>query len=122
MSRHRGVSTLQAEPAMVRAVTVALVLAGSLGFTWAADVNADTVTALAIALGFLVPLVQGVWTRYAVTANAKVVARVSTSTGTVVAGDAAVAPTGTELAVRDNPGDLQAPAVLPVQVKPELLA
>lgn len=95
----KGLTLPQAEPAMVRAIVVALLLLASLGFSWAADVDPETITAWAVALGFLVPILQGLWTRYGSTANAKVVARVTTG-GQVVAGDAAVIPTGTELAVR----------------------
>lgn len=86
----------QAEPAMVRAVVVALAFLASLGIGWAADVDADTITVWALVLGGALPVLQGLWTRYGVTANAKVLARV-TSDRRVVAGDAAVEPTGTEV-------------------------
>lgn len=66
------------------------------------------------AVGLVVVLVLA---RPAVTANAKVIARV-TNDGKVVAGDAAVTPTGTELAAQRH---ADAPTVVgPVEVKPSL--
>lgn len=106
----------KAEPAMVRAITVALALLASLGFSWAADVDPDTIVLLALVLPPLAAVAQGLWTRYAVTANAKVVARVTTQ-GQVVAGDAAVIPTGTELGARQTATGTR---LEPVAVKPEL--
>lgn len=122
---------LQAEPTLVRAVTVALAFLASLGIGWAADVDADTIATWAIVAGVALPILQGLWTRYVVTPNAKVLARVTTS-GRVIAGDAAVEPTGTEVdqpAVRkqgtsDSPVGYSGPApvIASVAVKPGLVA
>lgn len=119
--RHlRALPTIKAEPAMVRAVATVLALLASFGLTWAADVTPEQQALIVAALTILAPLLQGLWTRYAVTANAKVVARVSTSQGAVVAGEAALAPTGsTVYTVTDANDDL---AVVELAVRPELVA
>lgn len=97
--KHRSLSTTQADPAMVRAIVVAVfVLLAALGIGWAADPSPELVGALVVLGAPLVALMQGLWTRYAVTANAKVIARVTTA-GDVVAGDAAAQPTGAGLSV-----------------------
>lgn len=85
----------RAEPALVRGVIVAVLgLLATLGVSWAADVSKETIGYLVGVGVVVVPLAQALWTRYGVVAAAKVVARLSTSTGTVVAGEAASAPTG----------------------------
>lgn len=115
-----GLSLPEAEPAVVRGIVVGLALLASLGIGWAADVDADTITLWALVVGPLVPVLQALWTRYGVTANAKVVARVSTSTGTVVAGDAALVPTGRELVLTGE--ELAgAPVLQDVTVRPDLV-
>lgn len=120
----------EANPAMVRAVTVAVAFLASLGIGWAANVDGDTIATWAIVAGVVLPILQGLWTRYVVTPNVKVLARVTTD-GRVVAGDAAVEPTGTEVdrvanrlqGSSDNPiqYDGPAPTRAVVSVKPELL-
>lgn len=114
-----GLALPEAEPAVVRGIVVGLALLASLGISWAADVDADTITLWALVVGPLIPVAQALWTRYGVTANAKVVARVSTSTGTVVAGDAAAEPTGEQLPVASPAAG--APAGVAVTVRPELV-
>lgn len=118
MKRTNGLTLPEAEPAVVRGIVVAVALLASMGVGWAADVDADTITVWALAAAPLVPILQALWTRYATVPNAKVVARVSKSQGVVVAGDAAVTPTGDELETYAAPG---APAVTQVRVRPELL-
>lgn len=122
MTTRKPFTLPEAEPALVRGIAVALALLASLGIGWAADVEADTITVWALAIGPLIPILQALWTRYAVTPNAKVVARVSRSQGTVVAGDAAEVPTGHEL--HYDPDPMAHPAAVPVVtvgVRPELL-
>lgn len=101
MTKHRAprkhLPHTKTEPAVTRgAVVAALTLLSGLGVTWAGDLDRDQIAALAVVGSILVPLLQGLWTRFAVTANAKVIARVTTGGG-VVAGDAAVSPTGSAL-------------------------
>jgi hypothetical protein len=96
--RNKGkvIPLFKAEPAMVRAVVMVLGLLAWLGFGWAADVDQETITSVAIVAGLLVPIVQGLWTRFVVTPSAQVAVKVTPS-GRVIAGDAAVEPTGTEV-------------------------
>lgn len=97
MNKHKGLRKSQTEPSMIRAGVVAVLgLLASLGFSWAAHVDKGTLTAIVAVITVLLPLLQGAWTRFAVTANAKVVSRVTTD-GHVVAGEAALAPTGSRL-------------------------
>lgn len=120
----------KAEPALVRAVTVALAFLASLGVSWAADVDKGTVTTIAVVLGVLLPILQGLWTRYVVTPKAQVLAQV-TASGRVIAGDAAVEPTGTEVdqpkvrhqGTSEHPVRYSGPAptIAAVAVKPELV-
>lgn len=113
---HKKLSKTQSEPALVRGAVVAvLALLGSLGFGWATHVDATLVTGLVVAA---IALAQALWTKFAVTANAKVVTRVTTD-GQVVAGDAAVAPTGTPVSTQAT--NRAYPVVAPVAVKPELV-
>jgi hypothetical protein len=94
------------EPALVRGVVVAvLALLSTLGVTWA-DVDKKTLGLIVAVLVAVLHLAQALWTRRAVTPNAKVVARVSPSKEAVVAGEAAAVPTGEPLAVYDV-GDVQ---------------
>lgn len=87
------------EPAVKRGVIIAvLTLLASLGIGWAADPSAETIGAIATVAGFLVPILQGLWTRFAVTPNAQVLAQVKPS-GEVVAGEAAPVTTGAPVAV-----------------------
>ncbi|WP_228941857.1 hypothetical protein [Nocardioides sp. Leaf374] len=93
--RRKKLTKAQAEPALVRAIAMVLALLASLGLGWAADLDAETVATVVVVVG---PVVQWLWTRYAVTPNAKVIARTTTD-GQVVAGEAATAPAGTVLPV-----------------------
>lgn len=116
--RSRRVGKVEGNPTVVRGAVVAvLTLLAGLGVTWAADVDSATVDAVVVLLGVLSPLVATLWARYAVTPNAKVVARVTTE-GDVVAGDASTVVTGQVLKVRDT---LVGPTVEPVNVDPERL-
>lgn len=120
----------KAEPALVRGVVMALAFLASLGASWAADVDGQTITMLALGLGLLLPILQGLWTRYVVTPKAQVLAQV-TATGRVVAGDAAVEPTGTEVdqpmvrhqGTSEHPTSYSGPTptIAAVAVKPRLL-
>lgn len=107
-----NLSKTKTEPALYRGVVVAvLTLLASLGVSWAADPDRETIAALVALAAVTVPLLQAVWTRYAVTPVAKVVARVSTSTGRVVAGEAATIQTGATVPVTVEPsGTLSAVA------------
>jgi hypothetical protein len=96
----RKLSRLETNPAIVRGVTVALALLAAGGISWAADVPRETIELVAYVVGVLAPVVVGLWTRFAVTPNAKVVTRYSVTDGTVVAGDAAAFPTGEEVDTR----------------------
>jgi hypothetical protein len=91
--RRKKLTKSQAEPALVRAIAMVLALLASLGLGWAANLDAETVASVVVVVG---PLVQWLWTRYAVTPNAKVIARTTTD-GQVVAGEAAVATTGSSI-------------------------
>lgn len=87
----------KAEPALVRGAVVAVLgVLAALGFAWA-DVDKGTLEVIVGVLVVGLPLLQAAWTRYGVTANAKVLARVSTTTGAVVAGEAATVSTGHQL-------------------------
>lgn len=126
MSKHKGLRKTQTEPSMIRAAVVAVLgLLASLGFSWAAHVDKGTLTAIVTVITVLLPIVQGIWTRYAVTANAKVVARVTTD-GHVVAGEAALAPTGSRIpAMYPTTAGAQMVPMLPTvttQVHPDLVA
>ncbi len=114
----KRLSARESEPAMIRGVVVAVLgLLTTLGVSWAAELDKDTIGAIVTVLVVLVPLAQALWTRFAVTANRKIVSRV-TSRGTVVAGDAAAAPTGRPLEVVDTGAT---PAVAPVRIDPSLV-
>lgn len=106
------------EPVVVRAaatvaVTALVHLAVVLG--WLSVDAEKAVTSAVDALGALVLVLL---VRPAVTSNAKVVSRVTTS-GTVVAGDAAERPTGAPVAIIDA---ALSPVVEPVAVRSELIA
>lgn len=121
MSKHKRLTTKQAEPAVTRGVVVAVLgLLTTLGFSWAADVSKEAIGYIVVIATVLVPVLQGMWTRVAVTANRKVIARTTTD-GRVVAGDASTVPTGEELDVAPGPVT-GLPAVQPVAVDPRLIA
>lgn len=106
------------EPAMIRGVIMAIIAAlGAFGVT--VHVTGAQVTALTVLIAAAIPLIQAIWTRVAVTANAKVIARVTTH-GAVVAGDAAVSPTGSELPTSDR-GDGIVPTLNPVRIQAGLV-
>lgn len=106
------------EPTRVRGLIVAgLGLLTTLGVGWAADVDKDVILAVATALSVVGPLVQAWWTRRAVVPAGAVVAQV-TQGGAVVAGDAALAPTGEPLPVEPRP--IPSGRSRPVLVVPEL--
>jgi len=117
MTKHRKALTkTQSEPALVRGAVVAvLALLASAGVGWATSVDATLVTGVVVAV---IALAQAVWTKFAVTANAKVLTRVTTD-GRVVAGDAAVAPTGALVPVQGGGGST--PVTGSVPVRPELV-
>ena len=62
----------EADPAILRGVTVVVALLASLGVSWAAGVDVETIGLIATALTVLAPLVQAVWTRAAVFSPATV--------------------------------------------------
>lgn len=105
--RHEGdkprrvqIPKLKGEPARVRGAIVAvLALLASVGVGWAADVKPETIAAIATVVTLIGPVLAE-WIRPNVTANARVVAAVSEGTDGVVAGDAALVPTGTPLATQ----------------------
>lgn len=112
----RTIDVVKGNPTVVRGAVVAVLsLLTGLGFTWATDVDPDVVVGILAVLG---PIAATLWSRFAVTPNAKVITRVTT-TGEVVAGDAAVAPTGTPLTVSTN-GLL--PEVQSVRINSNLVA
>lgn len=131
MDRHRKLSTKESEPALVRGVVLAVLgLLATLGVSWGANVDKETLGAIVGFVVVVMPLVQGLWTRFAVTSNKKVVAQV-TSDGAVVAGDASTLPTGLELETPMRDGYVElAPGVAAggrapvaaVPVNPALLA
>lgn len=90
-------------PAMYRGAVVAVLGAlASLGVGWAADVDRDTVTGIAVGLSLLLPLIQGWWTRRAVVPEAATLAYVDDD-GRTVAGEAAAESTGAPLPVVPGP-------------------
>lgn len=102
--------------AITAAVTALVHIAAVYGL-----VGADAEVAIGTAIDAVGLLVLIVWARAGVTANAKVVARVTTD-GDVVAGDAALADTGTALGVDDGRHTVDGlPVVLPVPVHPRLV-
>lgn len=126
MGRHRRrredrtISPVEGNPSVIRSAVVAvLTLLAALGVTWAGDVDEATVSAVVTLLAVLAPLAAGLWVRFGVTPNAKVVSRVTTA-GDVVAGDAAVAETGTPLPV--HVGGNGTPVVLATSVRGELVS
>lgn len=111
------------EPAVLRGVVVAvLTLLASLGVSWAADVDKETIAAIVTILGVLAPIAATLWTRFAVTPNSKVIARVSQSKDAIVTGDAAALRTGTVLATTGNLGGDAVQLNEPVVVSPRVLA
>lgn len=118
MPKNKKLPATKTEPTLIRGAVVAVLsLLAALGVGWAADVSKDTIASIVVVASVLIPLVQAVWTRYAVTANAKVLARVSTSSGQVVAGDASTTVTGEALRVHGVGG----PPLVTAPVDPELL-
>lgn len=98
--RRRRHSKVKTEPALIRGLVVAfLALLSGVGFTWAANVDDKTLGLIVAVIVALIPVVQAIWTRFAVTANSKVVARYSVSQNAVVAGPASDLPAGERLAV-----------------------
>lgn len=115
--KRKKITTRKAEPAMIRAGVVAVLgLLATLGFQWA-NVDNATLEKIVVAAVVLVPLAQGLWTRYGVVARGLVLARLSPSTGVVVAGEAATARTDMPLpaAIARDGG-----AVLAVELDPAL--
>lgn len=85
---------MQRQPAVIRgAVVSVLSLLTMLGFSWAADVNPDTVAVIVGAVLAVLPLIQGLWTRRATTPAVAVLAQLDDQ-NRAVAGDAASLPTG----------------------------
>lgn len=114
----RVIPVTKGNPAVVRSVVVAVLgLLATLGVGWAADVPGEVVDALVTLLVVLGPVVAGLWIRFGVTPNAKVVSRVTTD-GNVVAGDASTVVTGGVLTVRDT---VVGPVVEPTHVDPKLV-
>lgn len=115
-----SLSTAEREPLAVRAgvtaaVTAVVHTAVVLGVLHLDAIQETAIGAAVDAVGLVVILV---WVRSGVTANAKVIARVTTAGG-VVAGDAAVTPTGTPL---ETGGTTGSRIIEPVVVKSELVA
>lgn len=120
MERHRKLSTKESEPALVRGVVLAVLgLLATLGVSWAANVDKETLGAIVGFVVVVMPLVQGLWTRFAVTSNKKVVLQV-TGEGAVVAGDAATAPTGAAVPLEHTVAGAELAG--PVRVDPTLVA
>lgn len=112
-------TTTEREPLAIRAaVTAAVTAVVHVAVVLGLGLSQEAELAIGGAVDAVGLVVVLVWARPSVTANAKVIARV-TNDGKVVAGDAAVTPTGTELGVdpgQGTPGD--PPALLPVGIKP----
>jgi hypothetical protein len=117
----RPLPAIKANPAIVRGVVVALTLLAALGVSRAANVDPDTIEAIAYVIGVLAPVVATVWTRFAVTPNAKVVTRISPSTGTVVAGEASAFPAGSPVELEPALVDGTRTVAAHVPVDPALL-
>lgn len=116
--RRRVIGLAEGNPALIRGAVVAiLALLATLGFGWAADVDRDTITAVAAVISFLAPLIGALLTRPAVTPNPKVVARVTTG-GDVVAGDASEITTGATLRLVDAGSKV----LQPIPIRAGLLA
>jgi hypothetical protein len=93
------------EPALTRgAVVSALGALASLGVWGFADLSAKQIGTIATVAVVVVPLVQAWWTRYGVVAVDKVLLRLSSSRGVVVAGKGAAAPTGTVIPLELHAG------------------
>jgi hypothetical protein len=124
----RKLSRAQTEPAVVRGLVVAvLTLLSAMGIAAASDPSRETIAALVTVASVVIPLIQALWTRFAVTANDKVIARLSTSTGNVIAGPAAAAPTGSVVRIESLPtgdptrGDHGRVEAVAVEVDPTLV-
>lgn len=118
--RRPALSVVKSQPAVVRGAIVAVVTAVVHVLVVAGVVDHDTEKSLAPlidALGFALAIV---WIRYGVTPNAKVVARVSTSEGVVVAGDAATVTTGATIPARGVTVTGE-PVLAPIPVDPSLV-
>jgi hypothetical protein len=104
-----------------------LSLLASAGVAWAAEPSKETIAALVTVAAVVIPLIQALWTRFAVTANPKVIARLSTSTGNVIAGPAAAAPTGSVVRIESLPtsdptrGENGRVEAIAVEVDPDLV-
>lgn len=97
--------TTRPEPALVRGVIVAVLgVLTTLGVGWAADVDRDTITAVAGAVTLVLPLVQAWWTRRAVVPAESTLAYVD-GHGVPVAGEAAAEQTAAPLHARVIGGD-----------------
>lgn len=107
------------EPLAIRAAITAAVTALVHVAAVYGLVAKDQEVAIGTAIDVVGALVLVIWARAGVTGNAKVITQV-TNEGTVVAGDAAVTPTGTELDVATPAGSMF-PKVQPVPVKPALI-
>lgn len=120
MTNASPLSFRKANPALVRGLVVAVIgLLASFGLV-RADVLDEAQLGYVVMIGTVVlPILQGLWTRYGVTPNAKVVAQV-TAAGDVVAGDAAAITTGSVIATEPNLGGTGRQIAEPVVVKPEL--
>lgn len=111
-----SMSLTEREPLAVRAAVVALLttVVHVLAVRGIVDDNTeDAIAGVVDAIGLIVLLFLA---RPAVTSNAKVLARVTTS-GDIVAGDAAVEATGNDVAAIGPSGDVLAQVV----VRPELV-
>lgn len=106
------------EPLAIRAaVTAAVTAVVHVAVVLGAPLSTEAELAIGGAIDTIGLVVLLLWTRPNVTANAKVIARV-TNAGAVVAGDAAVTPTGTELAATRHAD--RATVLGEVEVKPGL--
>lgn len=90
-------TTTEREPLVIRAaVTTAVTAVVHVAVVLGLGLSQEAELAIGGAVDALGLVVVLLWSRPSVTANAKVIARVNND-GQVVAGDAAVTPTGTEL-------------------------
>lgn len=118
---HSPIPLPKREPAAIRAAVVAAVTAVVHTLVVLGVVDVETERALVPVIDVVGLVVAVLWIRFGVTANAKVVARVSTSTGTVVAGDAAAIETGSVIALAPTITGSAAQVDEPVVVSPAAL-
>lgn len=117
-----SLSVSKTEPAVIRGAIVAIIgLAASFGLVQVDVLSKTQIGYLASLIAVLLPIAQGLWTRYGVTPKALVVAQVTTDGAHVVTGAAAARSTGEVVAdVADDGGStsvVPALAVTPPKAK-----